>query len=642
MNSIRGQCRFGWSLLVAATVLMLSGSPGAGAAVGVPDRGADPVVLTGSSTPALIGIPPGEVVAFRWDGAWKQVPVQVDERKIADYRVIRQLPMSSKGFKAEVYADPDTYAGADGVAQMSTTSPSVPVPGTEGDPNLDQDDEIALMSKDAGTSAAGKPDPAGVDGITRTPVRIKDPLAPQTLSYLYLFRKSSDLDPAAGTDYVSYDWKFEPALVPGYFKGSGSAGPGYNFGSLGDNVNGPPVNPEASSVETALYEQTFPGRWMVDGLSIKAGSSTGVDILDGDKSTVGPAGCGRNELTFSRGGGGFIAAIDGPIRAIRSYIGANSGTYTQRDQTYYEGRVDTRTFLRVHPGIDNLMIAADYSEAAKGMTYRNSLNPAGVTVDGAPDAPAPGQLAWEQVDGKQGSATFIARVSSDITPLHLTSFYQDDVDPEGSSMLCSGDDHAFGASGPKVIGTGAYNTDPTISIWDERPIALSTLTADRHTYIDAPGTTKETAILRSQQVDSPLVLATGAASDPTTEVPDPDPDPGETPGRTSWVGLSVSVKPKHARVRAGVTRTFKVTVRNIGDLTGKELKVCPIVKGKLVRTSDCQKLKKLKSGKAGRFKFRATPRRAAKGKKLELKFRAKASKSKARSAVVMLTIPFGR
>ena len=67
----------------------------------------------------------------------------------------------------------------------------------------------------------------------------------------------------------------------------------------------------------------------------QAGGATGVDILDGDKAQVS-YGCGRSEVTFSRRGGGFIANIDGPVRAIRSYIGANSGTYTQRDHVYYQ------------------------------------------------------------------------------------------------------------------------------------------------------------------------------------------------------------------------------------------------------------------------------------------------------------------
>ena len=186
------------------------------------------------------------------------------------------------------------------------------------------------------------------------------------LALIYLFRTTSGLDPSAGRDYVSYDMQFSPALASPY-KSAGTFTSGYNFNSIGDNISGPPVNPEASSVVTDNYEQTFPGRWMVDGLKIKEGGATGVDILDGDKSTVGATSCDRNELTFSRGGGGQVANIDGPVRAIRSYIGANSGTYTQRDQIYWADRLDTNTYLRVHAGITDFVMAVDYSDAASGM-----------------------------------------------------------------------------------------------------------------------------------------------------------------------------------------------------------------------------------------------------------------------------------
>ncbi|MGK2956294.1 MAG: hypothetical protein ACSLFI_11580 [Solirubrobacterales bacterium] len=631
MNLIAGKCMYAWALLATAAVLTLSGASDADAAVGVPDREADPVVLTGSETPALVGIPPKEVVAFRWDGAWKQVPVQVDERKIADFRVVRQLSTNSTKLLAEVYADPGTFAGADGVAQMTTSAPIVQIPETKGDPTLDVDDEITMMARDAGSSAAGKPNPSGVDGESRTPVRIKDPLNPSTIRYLYLFEKTANIDPANGTDYLSYAFR----LTSGDYKTT------YDWNGIDDQPVYPPANPETSSVQTPNYSLSFPGRWLTEGLTIRAGAagSAGIDILDGDKATVGQAGCGRNELTFSRGGGGFIANIDGPVRGIRSFIGANSGTYTQRDLIFYDSRFETNTTLRVHAGISSLVTAMDYSEAAKGMTYRNSLNPEGVEIDGIQDEVTAGKLSWEQVSGTRGSLTNVARLDTDMPNLTESSFYMDESNPSsGSSMLCSGDDSAFGASGPWVTSAG-LNTDPTLAT-PENP--EKHLYSTRTTYLGVPNQTADTAILRSQQVDSPLVLATGAASDPTEEVPDPDPDPPGTPGRTNWVGLKVSATPKKAKARVGITKTFKVTVRNIGDLVGKNLKVCPVVKDKLVRSSNCKTMKRLKAGRAGRFKFRATARRAAKGKKVQLKFRAKASRSKARSARVMLTIPFGR
>jgi hypothetical protein len=58
---------------------------------------------------------------------------------------------------------------------------------------------------------------------------------------------------------------------------------------------------------------------------------------------------------------------------------------------FYQRREDITTYLRVH-AIPGVMDFFDYSPAATGMTYRNDLNPAGVRVDGVPDAPALGPL----------------------------------------------------------------------------------------------------------------------------------------------------------------------------------------------------------------------------------------------------------
>jgi hypothetical protein len=47
----------------------------------VAERPADPVVLSGAGVPRLRGVAPAKVLAFRFlNGAWAQVPVQVDER----------------------------------------------------------------------------------------------------------------------------------------------------------------------------------------------------------------------------------------------------------------------------------------------------------------------------------------------------------------------------------------------------------------------------------------------------------------------------------------------------------------------------------------------------------------------------------
>ena len=307
------------ALALFAAAIPASASAGT-AAVGVPERSAEAIILKGAQTQGLIGVPPGDLVAFRWQSGWQQVPVQVDERKLVDYRILRQWRSNGAGaepfFSSEVYADPGTYAGADGSPQPTSSKgpaygPDLSNPVPPGDKNLDSNDEIAMMASDAGASAFGQANPPGIFGSSRTAILVEDPLDPDGRRFLYLFRRSGSLDPTAGRDYVNYEQRYSPLLAGGYFGG-------YNHASIGDNVNGPPVNPEASTISSDLYEQTFPGRWLIDGLRIKAGAATGVDILDGDKSTVGQTACGRNELTFSRGGGGVIAAIDGPVRAMIS------------------------------------------------------------------------------------------------------------------------------------------------------------------------------------------------------------------------------------------------------------------------------------------------------------------------------------
>ncbi len=48
-------------------------------------RDGEPVVLTGADLPGFAGVEPGLLVAFRCEGAWEQVPLQVDERAVLDF-----------------------------------------------------------------------------------------------------------------------------------------------------------------------------------------------------------------------------------------------------------------------------------------------------------------------------------------------------------------------------------------------------------------------------------------------------------------------------------------------------------------------------------------------------------------------------
>ena len=52
------------------------------------DRDRDPVVLTGADLPSLLGLAPSAVVAFRYQGGWVQIPVQIDERDTVSFNQV--------------------------------------------------------------------------------------------------------------------------------------------------------------------------------------------------------------------------------------------------------------------------------------------------------------------------------------------------------------------------------------------------------------------------------------------------------------------------------------------------------------------------------------------------------------------------
>jgi len=562
-------------LTAAATTLPAAAS----AASGVPGRGSDPVVLEGAEAPSLLGADPDRVVAFSYDGGWEQVPVQVDERAVVDYGVVRQ---QGNGFDHDAYADPGTFAGADP------------------DPTLDGGDEIAFMAKDAGVPAADRPDPDGVAPETRTRVEINDPLDPGADHVVYLFRSDGSLDPAAGRSYVDYDF----ALDSGAYKST------YDFNGVANvEADAPPANPESSTVTTPAYTQSLLSRWVTDGLTLRTGAAPSADILDGDKAQVG-RGCIRSELTFSRGGGGFIANISGPVRAIRSQIGANSGTYTQRDDIFYERRQDTFTYLRVHAGISQISQFRDYSANATGMTYRNSAYPAGVTIDGVPDAGIPvppgssamqPAVAWEQVSGAAGSIVTTTRVDTNLPGYTPGSFYRD----QGASPTfgqCGGyaDYLSYGSSGNEFASSGA-NTDPTLG-------SAYRLTAARTTYFDPPNGAAADAGRRSDQVDAPLEAAVAAE------------EPGPPLLRLRRSGRKRRIEPG-ARIRT------RLLIRNRGATTATGVEVCARLPARAGTAGRCRRIDALPAGSSGRVELVIAARRNV-GHSIRVSYRVTAENAK--------------
>jgi hypothetical protein len=419
--------------------------------------------LTGASLSELLGDAPGGIVAFRYDGGWTQIPVQIDERKIVDFGTI--YDSTATGFTILTYADAGTFTGGDP------------------DPTFDADDELVLMGREAGTRAVFAGEPAGVLAGSGLELAVTDPLT-GTAAYAYLFLGDGSLFPNAGAADISYDF----VLLAGDYK------------THYDVHNGP--NPENSMVTTSAYSVHFADRWICGHMHVTKGGASGVDILDRRKALFAPGNCTRSENTFSNGEGAFIVNRKGPVRALRGYVGANSGPTSHRIHAFYEEREDVLTMLRVHP-IPGIVDFFDYSPAATGMTYRNNLNLTGVTIDGNDDAVTRGPIVWEMVSGLQGTLAMSLGLTTNIPGFRHSSYYLDDSTPLVTQ--CTGDNAAYGSSGIQVS-DAIPNTDPALG-------AYSIFEASRVIAYGPPSQGAAFAEIAHDEATHPLT-ATAAPYDP--------------------------------------------------------------------------------------------------------------------------------
>jgi hypothetical protein len=406
---------------VVAATTMACRPPDSGSTL---QRPADPVVLTGSQAPALVGTAPGRLVAFRASGTgWAPVPVQVDERVDTTMADVYDLPPtqtfygSSIDIPVNVYADPGTFVGAD--------------PNTA----IDNDDEIVFMARDAGGPAGNRPAPAGTSGAA-VEVRVNDPLAPDAAGYVYLFGSNGSLDPGAGQRYVTYDFRLNSG----------------DYRQTYDRLDGP--NPENSTITGRSYTAHFADRWLMDSLSLTQGDRPGVDVIDRVKYDI-PLLCIRNENTFDDEEGAFIVNRSGPVRALRSFVGSNSGPNTQNTFAFYDTAVDSTIDLRVHE-IPRVGAHVDFDRDATGMTYRDPAVPNGVAIDGQPDTLAAAVPSWWTVTGPQGGLGFSLSYDTDATSAP-ERWYEDDATPV--NWQCTGDGEAIGDSGASFSST-IRCTDP--------------------------------------------------------------------------------------------------------------------------------------------------------------------------------------
>jgi len=87
----------------------------------------------------------------------------------------------------------------------------------------------------------------------------------------------------------------------------------------------------------------------------------------------------------------------------------------------------------------------------------------------------------------------------------------------------------------------------------------------------------------------------------------------------------LKITPKSKAVKPGKKTTFKVRVKNTGDATAKNLKLCAKGPKKLVKVPKCQKAGNLAAGKSKTVKIKVKLKKSAKkGKKAKITFTATA------------------
>ena len=395
-----------------ATTPTTDGPPPTGAL----SRDADAVVVTGAQLGGLSGAQPGRVVAFRAEGgSWAQIPVQVDERVDTTFSQIYGLNAGGRiaawatvnlDVPVNAYADPNTFTGPD-------TNPAV-----------DADDEIVFMARDAGDAATGLGAPAGTAG-GGTQIRVTDPID-GAASYAYLFRSDGSLDPSAGKKYVDYQFRLNSGDYKATYK----------------RMNGP--NPENSVVTGDTYRTHFGDRWLQDEVYLLKGDRPTRDLADRMKYHINLI-CARNENTFNNDEGAFIVNKSGPVRALRAFIGSNSGPLTQNTHFFYDKAAVTRTELRVH-AIPNVGAAINFSREAVGMTFRNPQVPNGVTVDGRPDSvPTNAVPSWWTYLGPQGGLA--VSTTFDVNATQPPGVVYEDNFTASSDNACTGSRESIGHSG---------------------------------------------------------------------------------------------------------------------------------------------------------------------------------------------------
>ena len=395
------------------------------------NRTHDPVIVSGADLPAFDQAPISELRLYTYDGVdWQPIPMQIDERVMVS-----------------------------GTAVYTTFEDGL----------LDANDELVFMGHDAGEMASiiEWVDNVEAQSNSRYAIAVTDPLPPGDMGYAYLYRAGS----LAGsiTSYVAW---------------------GQNAQIL-----------SALSYTLAFDPNNFVG---VASLRINGNSE---DILDRQKIRVDvnnpfpiPDVTLNEEDIVSLLG--ITATVTLPVVGQVRAVGGgetNSFAFYGRRSDINVG-VDLDSLPNPIPGstIVGLRTSLDLNDPAttnmSPATYYDSNTPAGVSVDGMPDAvPATPVVDWSEVSGAAGGVVTILGVDVDMGT--VSNYYLDEMTPPAGD---TGDGMAFADSGVAVANPGGV------------------ITVAQAVYILPPGSGSQGAVVK-EWYDNPLQTAVTEQSYPSDE-----------------------------------------------------------------------------------------------------------------------------
>ena len=369
------------------------------------------------------------------EGHWRQIPIQIDEMHYQSWDFIKNFSdcrLENRPIEpALVYADPETYSGPDE------------------DPTFDTDDELVFMARHLGSRWTNIDPPENVLPDIVEVVEIFDNYGdwpPNIIGYIYLLISKLDsgspiLSPDAGYKLVDYQFNLASRIYKEDYKFNCDM-PANQDGTTNHDCLDPIMNPEDSWFKSGHYERHFKENWISDRVQILTGNSNGQNFWDIDEIQLLPYYCNRNMYTFTHGPTAFIANKVGPVRAIRSILGSNSGVLTQRNTFMYEQTEHQETIFKVHP-LPGFLSYINFKTGIP-LTYYNCHNKEGFDVNGQME---PNELnsnedfcPWQMVNGHTGtflrSIQLQESVSTDFYLLpnsdpgqFLKSWYIDNANP---------------------------------------------------------------------------------------------------------------------------------------------------------------------------------------------------------------------